>query len=154
MSEPVAIEGVAVRPLVRDSDERGSLTELLRSDWPEFRGFGQALLTVNLPGVIRGWHWHERQTDVIVVVRGTALVPLYDGRPGSPSHGRLMELVVGGEELTAITVPPGVYHGYRTLSQDPAMILNFPDRTYDPSRPDERRVPFDSPDIGYHWGTR
>jgi len=55
------IEGVRVRALSCHADDRGSLTELLRSDWPEFTRFGQPIVTVNLLGVIRGWHWHDRQ---------------------------------------------------------------------------------------------
>jgi dTDP-4-dehydrorhamnose 3,5-epimerase len=39
------IEGVRVRALERHADDRGSLTELLRSDWPEFTRFGQAIVT-------------------------------------------------------------------------------------------------------------
>ncbi len=146
------IEGVSIRRLIRHTDARGSLTEVLRSDWPEFPGFGQALVTVNLPGVIRGWHWHRRQTDVIVVVLGRALVPLYDARDESPTRGQLEEHVVGEEELVAIVVPPGVYHGYKTLSHTPAIILNFPNRLYDSARPDEERVPHDAAAIGYGWG--
>lgn len=148
------IQGVSVRKLFRHDDERGSLTEVLRSDWQEFRGFGQALVTVNRAGVIRAWHWHRRQTDLIVVVLGTAVVPLYDARPDSPTRGRLDEYVAGEENLLAIVVPPGVYHGYVTLSATPAVILNFPDRLYDASHPDEERVPFDSPDVPYRWPGR
>jgi dTDP-4-dehydrorhamnose 3,5-epimerase len=145
------IEGVRVRPLVRHSDERGSLTELLRSDWPEFTRFGQAIFTVNQPGVIRGWHWHDRQTDLIVVMEGRAKVPLYDGRRGSPTFGQVEEHVCGGADLKAIFVPPGVWHGYKTVSAEPAIIVNFPDQVYDPAQPDEHRVPHDAPDVPYHW---
>jgi dTDP-4-dehydrorhamnose 3,5-epimerase len=145
------IEGVRVRRLVRHSDARGSLTELLRSDWPEFSHFGQAIVTVNQPGVIRGWHWHRRQTDVIVVVAGAALVPLYDGRAGSATHRQLDEHVLSDDQLAAVFVPPGVYHGYRTIGETPALILNFPDAPYDPAHPDEERVPHDDPAIGYRW---
>jgi dTDP-4-dehydrorhamnose 3,5-epimerase len=145
------IEGVRVRPLARHGDARGSLTELLRSDWPEFSRFGQAIFTVNRPGVIRGWHWHRRQTDVIIVVAGAALVPLYDGRAASPTRGQLEEHVLDEQNFAAVFIPPGVYHGYRTIGDAPALILNFPDALYDPARPDEERVPHDDPAIGYRW---
>lgn len=145
------IEGVVVHPLVRHEDERGSLVEVLRSDWPEFRRFGQAIATVNRPGVIRGWHWHERQTDTIVVIQGLAKVPLYDARPGSPTEGIVVQHLLGGAELAAVVVPPGVWHGYKTVGAEPAIILNFPDQLYDPARPDEHRVPFDAPGVPFDW---
>lgn len=145
------IEGVRLRPLVRHVDERGSLTELLRSDWPEFRRFGQATVTVNDPGVIRAWHWHERQTDLFVVVSGMVKLPLYDARDGSPTRGELNEFFLGDDNFAALVVPPGVYHGYLTLGTRPALILNFPDRVYDYEHPDEERLPVDSPEVPYRW---
>lgn len=148
------IEGVRVRELVRHADERGSFTELLRRDWPEFAGFAQASVTVNYPGVIRGWHFHRQQTDLIVVVSGMAKVPLYDPRPGSPTLGQVEEHYLGDDHFALLVVPPGVYHGYKTVGEHPALIVNFPDRLYDPSQPDEGRVPFDSPHVPYSWDLR
>ncbi|HAF11025.1 MAG TPA: dTDP-4-dehydrorhamnose 3,5-epimerase [Chloroflexi bacterium] len=145
------IAGVRVRSLQRHVDDRGSLTELLRADWPEFTRFGQAIITVNRPGVIRGWHWHDRQTDVIVVVEGRAKVPLYDGRSGSSTYGHVNEYVCGGDELKAIFVPPGVWHGYKTVSPESAIIVNFPDQVYDAAHPDENRAPYDAPGVPYDW---
>jgi dTDP-4-dehydrorhamnose 3,5-epimerase len=145
------IEGVRVRALQRHADDRGSLTEVLRSDWPEFTRFGQAIVTVNLPGVIRGWHWHDRQTDVIVVVAGRATVPLYDGRAGSKTFGAVDEYVCGDDDLRAIFVPPGVWHGYKTVGPAPAIIVNFPDQVYDAAHPDEHRAPHDTPAVPYDW---
>lgn len=124
---------------------------MLRSDWPEFVRFGQAIVTVNAPGVIRAWHWHDRQTDVIIVLRGRVLLPLYDGRAASPTRGALWSLVAGDGAPFALFVPPGVYHGYKTVGAEPAMILNFPSEVYDAARPDEHRVAHDDPDIGFDW---
>ncbi len=154
MGNTPVIDRVRVRDLVAHVDQRGSLTEVLRSDWAEFERFGQALVTVNLPGIIRGWHWHRRQTDVIVVVQGKAVLPLYDGREGSPTNGKVDEHVADDEHRFALCVPPGVYHGYKTLGPLPALILNFPTRTYDVEDPDEERVPHDAPFIPNDWAAR
>lgn len=148
------IDGVRIRPVTRHVDERGSLTELLRSDWPEFRGFGQATVTVNYPGVIRAWHWHTRQTDLFVVVAGVVKLPLYDARHDSPTYGEVNEFFLGEDNFIALVVPPGVYHGYKTVGTKPALILNFPDRVYDREHPDEHRIPHDSPEVPYRWELR
>jgi len=145
------IEGVRVHRLEPHVDERGSLTEMLRADWPEFVRFGQAIVTVNPPGVIRGWHWHHRQTDVVVPIRGRVLLPLYDGREGSKTKGTIEVRISDEKERFALFVPPGVYHGYRTLGTEPAMIVNFPSELYDRTHPDEERIAFDDPAIGYRW---
>ena len=150
-SAPSAIDGVRIRQLEPHRDERGSLTELLRSDWPEFERFGQAILTLNQPGVVRGWHAHRSQTDVIVVISGRALIGLYDAREDSATRGTAEGHVVDAAEPRAIFVPPGVFHGYKTLSASLALIANFPDQLYDRSAPDEVRMPPDTAEIPFDW---
>lgn len=145
------IEDVRLRQLVRHVDERGSLTEILRSDWPEFQRFGQATVTVNYPGVIRAWHWHMRQSDLFVVVSGMVKLPLYDARAASPTHLEVNEFFLGEDNFAALLVPPGVYHGYKTIGTKPALILNFPDQLYERVSPDEHRIPYDSPEVPYRW---
>jgi dTDP-4-dehydrorhamnose 3,5-epimerase len=146
------IDGVRVRRLQPHGDARGSLTELLRSDWPEFPGFGQAILTVNQPGVIRGWHSHARQTDVMVVISGRLLIVLYDGRDASPTHGRVDEHLGDWSTPMALVIPPGIFHGYKTLGSAPALILNFPDQVYDAAAPDEVRLePPETSGIPFDW---
>jgi dTDP-4-dehydrorhamnose 3,5-epimerase len=145
---------VRLRLLTRHVDERGSLTEILRSDWPEFRGFAQATATLNYPGVIRAWHWHEQQTDLFVVISGMVKLPLYDARPDSQSHGAIAEFFLGEDNFAALLVPAGIYHGYKTVGHSPALILNFPDRLYDRERPDEHRIAHDAPDVPYTWEIR
>ena len=47
------IEGVVTKPLKQVADERGWLTEILRSDWPEFQRFGQVYVTAGYPQVVK-----------------------------------------------------------------------------------------------------
>jgi dTDP-4-dehydrorhamnose 3,5-epimerase len=145
------IEGVAVRELRKNADDRGFLMEVLRSDWGDvFRKFGQAYVSKNYPGVIRAWHFHNRQWDLFVCVAGMIKVVLYDGREGSPTRTRVDEFVVGDDRPLAILIPPGVLHGYQTLGVEPALLLNFPTELYE-GRSDELRLPHDAPEIGYSW---
>jgi dTDP-4-dehydrorhamnose 3,5-epimerase len=142
------IEGVWGRAFVPHADDRGSLTEALRAHWPEFERFGQAFVTVNLPGVVRGWHWHERQTDVTVSIAGVVLLPLYDGRPTSWTRSQVDRYVPG-------EFPPrGVPNGHKTLGPDAAIIQNFPSVKNDLEHPDEHHLPHDDPAIPVDWSAR
>ncbi|MBI4346365.1 MAG: dTDP-4-dehydrorhamnose 3,5-epimerase family protein [Elusimicrobia bacterium] len=144
------IDGVRTRELKKNVDDRGYLMEVLRKDWSDvFRQFGQAYVSLNYPGVIRAWHWHERQWDLFVCLWGMIKVPLYDGRVSSPTRGEIAEFVIGDHRPLAILIPPGVYHGYQTLGTVPSLLLNFPTELYDGT--DERRVPHDDPSVPYHW---
>ena len=145
------IEGVEVKQLVKHVDERGFLMELLRSDEPIFRKFGQAYVALNYPGVVRAWHWHRKQDDHFVVVRGMAKVALYDAREGSPTRGQVDEFFLGEDHNVLLKIPMGVMHGYKTEGSEPSLLINFPTEPYNQQEPDEYRLPSDTPEIPYDW---
>jgi dTDP-4-dehydrorhamnose 3,5-epimerase len=81
------IHGVLTKLLKVIPDERGWLMEMLRDDDPFYQRFGQVYLTVVYPEVVKGWHYHKKQTDHFVVVKGMSKVVLYDSREDSPTKG-------------------------------------------------------------------
>jgi dTDP-4-dehydrorhamnose 3,5-epimerase len=44
--------------------------EMMRDDDEFFQKFGQVYLSVVYPGVVKGWHYHKKQTDHFVFVKG------------------------------------------------------------------------------------
>ena len=76
------IEGVVTKPLAVIPDERGRLMEVLRSDEAMCAKFGKLFVTTACPGVVKGWHYHEKQVDHFVVVHGMMKIVLYDDRKG------------------------------------------------------------------------
>jgi dTDP-4-dehydrorhamnose 3,5-epimerase len=148
------IAGVQVRSLRCIPDDRGFLMELLRSDWPEFERFGQAYVTACYPGVIKAWHYHQKQWDLFVCVHGMARLVLYDPREDSPTRGVVNEFHIGYLNPCLVKIPPRVYHGFTAEGGQTALIINFPTELYDYERPDEYRLPYDDPSIPYDWRTR
>ncbi len=145
------IDGVEIKHLRTFADERGSLTEILRRDDEIFEGFGQCYFSISYPGVIRGWHYHKKQTDYFTCVSGMIKVPLYDLREDSPTYGEVNEFFIGDENRIVVKIPIGVLHGFKNVGVEPCILVNFPTQPYDPNDPDEYRIPFDSPDIPYDW---
>jgi dTDP-4-dehydrorhamnose 3,5-epimerase len=145
------IAGVTVRELRVNRDERGTLTELLRTDWTEIyddeHPFAQTYVSMTLPGVARDedrWHVHERQTDRFYCLAGAIVVAIADGRSDSPTRGQLMlvELAAMPDAPAplVVTIPPGTLHGFVVTSATPATLMNFPNRLYDAT--DEGRLAF------------
>ena len=148
------IDGVVVKPLRVIPDERGFLMEMLRSDDEVFERFGQAYVTAAYPGVVKGWHYHRKQTDHFVCVNGMAKVVLYDARENSPTRGQVQEFFMGERNPILLKIPPLVMHGFKAIGTTMAMIVNFPTELYNYQEPDEHRVPWDSKEIPYDWGAR
>lgn len=145
------IEGVVIKSLRVFADERGTLMEMLRSDDPLFQKFGQSYVSMNYPGVIRAWHWHELQTDFWVCVKGMIKAVLYDRRPDSTTFGQTQEVFMGERNQVLLVIPPQVVHGYKTIGIEPALLVNFPTEVYNHADPDEHRLPYDTSEIPYNW---
>jgi dTDP-4-dehydrorhamnose 3,5-epimerase len=147
------IQGVAVKQLRVHSDDRGSLMEVLRADDPFFAAIKQTTYTEAFPGVIKAFHWHKRQKDIWFFATGAAQVVLYDLRPDSPTTGQTQVLYMGSRDPLVLCIPEYVAHGYRVLGTQPAGLFYHTTEVYDPARPDEERIPFDDPRIGFDWST-
>jgi dTDP-4-dehydrorhamnose 3,5-epimerase len=145
------IDGVSIKPLVRHTDERGYFLEVLRNDDELLERFGQSSYTLTYPGVIKAFHWHEKQYDLWFICRGEARVVLYDMREGSPTFHKVQQVFAGEREPQLIVIPPGVAHGYQVLGTEPVCLFYHTTESYDPGHPDEGRIPFDDPDIGFNW---
>jgi dTDP-4-dehydrorhamnose 3,5-epimerase len=145
------IDGVSTQELRLIPDERGRLMEILRSDWPVFKKFGQVYMTTNYPGVVKAWHYHKKQTDMVACVKGMVKLVLFDGREGSPTHREVNEFFIGEHNPTLVVIPPGVYHGWKCISESESVVINCPDELFDYEHPDEHRAPYDDPNIPYDW---
>ncbi len=135
------IEGVKTKVLRQIPDERGWLLEMLRADDAElFTTFGQVYLSATYPGVVKGWHYHKEQVDNFVCVAGMVKLVLIDTRPGSPTTGAINEFFVGTRNPMLVQVPTLVYHGWKCISEETALVVNVPNVTYRYDDPDEYRL--------------
>ena len=148
------IEGVQIKRLKVVADERGRLMEILRADDAFFEGFGQVYMTTAYPGVVKGWHYHKRQSDNMAVVKGMMKIVLYDGREDSPTRGEVDVFFAGEHNPILVHIPPYVYHGFKCISPEEAVVVNTPTEVYRYEAPDEFRVDPHVNDIPYDWGRK
>lgn len=146
------IHGVSIRPLRQIHDERGKVMHMLRQDDPWFEKFGEIYFSVVYPGVIKGWHLHQRMTLNYAVVNGMIKLVLYDDREGSPTRGEFQEVFTGEDNYALITIPPGVWNGFKGMGVKPAIVANCATEPHDPEEI-VRVDPF-AEKIPYDWGLR
>ncbi len=146
------IEGVRVTPLRRIPDERGAVFHMLREDSEGFERFGEIYFSTVYPGVVKGWHLHHEMTLNYAVPVGMIKLVCFDDRPGSPTHGNVVELHVGELNYVLVTIPPLVWNGFKGAGTSAALVANCSTR---PHRADEieRMDPFDN-DVPYDWALR
>ena len=126
------IQGVEIRPAIKHADQRGWLTEIFRCDEiPEENMPVMGYISSTRPGVARGPHEHRDQTDVFGFIGpGNLRIRLWDNRKSFSTYGVMQTVEVGEINPVIVTVPPGVVHGYRNISQVDALVLNFPNRLF------------------------
>ena len=145
------IDGVMIKKLKVIADERVRLMEILRADDDMYTAFGQVYMTTAYPGVVKGWHYHKKQCDNMAVVRGMMKIVLYDSREGSKTFGEVNEFFAGVHNPILVHIPPLVFHGFKCISQEEAIVVNTPTESYNYREPDEFRVHPHKNDIPYDW---
>jgi len=151
VAKPPRIHGVKTKLLRLIPDERGWLLEILRADDGEFfTKFGQVYVSATYPGVVKAWHYHQKQVDNFACVAGMVKLVLVDTRPDSPTSGAVNEFCVGVHNPTLVQVPNLVYHGWKCISPDTSLVVNVPSEPYHYGEPDEYRLaPHDA--LPYDW---
>lgn len=108
----------------------------------------QANLSRSRAGVLRGLHFHRRQTDFQVFVAGVAAIGLFDLRQGSPTEGRSFLVQADAEQgPIGVLVPPGVAHGFCALTE--VTLIYLVDEEF--TGQDEHGVAWDDPALGIDW---
>ncbi|MEP7158681.1 MAG: dTDP-4-dehydrorhamnose 3,5-epimerase family protein, partial [Chloroflexota bacterium] len=156
--QPTAIAGVLHWRAEAHSDNRGSFTELWRASRTAAVAGGpfvQANMSRSSAGVLRGMHFHRRQSDLWVLIEGRALAATTDlrgllgggfgAKPSDDVASQIVELTPGSELL----IPPLVAHGFWALEDTALMYLvtNEFDGT------DEHGFAWDDPRAALDWPT-
>jgi dTDP-4-dehydrorhamnose 3,5-epimerase len=141
----VLIHDLKFRPTRPVPHEDGHVSEVARATWDILGGpVVQVHITTTLPGRIRAWGLHQRSTDRLFVVSGLVKIAVFDGRLDSPTQGRVNEFTVSEKSPGLLVIPPNLYHGWKNIGTDEAIIINMPSSMYDYEAPDALDLPWDS----------
>ena len=146
------IQGVAIVPLRRIPDERGTIFHMLRSTDPHFQKFGEIYFSTVYKGIVKGWHRHRGMTLNYACIEGRIKLVLYDDRPGSPTLGEIQEVFLGPDAYALVIIPPEVWNGFKGMSDPYAIVANCCTEPHDPAR-STRLDPFKNT-IPYDWNVR
>jgi len=143
------IDGVVITPLKQICDERGKVMHMLRCDAPVFKSFGEIYFSCINPGAVKGWHFHKKMVLNYAVPHGEIKVVLYDNRVESRTRGEVMEIILGTNNYSLVTVPAMIWSGFKGIGTEMAIVANCASIPHDPQE-SERKDPFD-PSIPYQW---
>lgn len=114
-------------PLKMNVDERGSFTELLRSE-----KCGQVSVNISKPGITKGQHWHHTKWEFFMVVSGKGLI-----QQRKIGTDEVMNFQVSGEKIEAVHMLPGYTHNIINLSDTEDLVtVMWANELFDPEKPD------------------
>ena len=138
---------VRIHDLTPHADDRGVFTELFRASWELEIEPVQWNAVRSRANVLRGVHVHWRHADYLTVVQGSATIGLYDLRPDSPTEGLTATVTLAADEPQALTLPPGVAHGF--YFHEPT--IHVYSVTHDWDLADELGCRWDDPELEIAW---
>ncbi len=114
-------------PLKMNCDQRGSFTELLKTE-----KCGQFSVNISKPGITKGQHWHHSKWEFFIVVSGHGLIE--ERKIGTDE---VISFEVTGDEIKAIHMLPGYTHNIINLSETENLVtVMWANEQFDPSHPD------------------
>lgn len=117
----------AAFPLKMNVDDRGSFTELLKTE-----KCGQFSVNISKPGITKGQHWHHSKWEFFIVVSGHGLIQ--ERKIGSDE---VLEFEVSGEKIEAVHMLPGYTHNIINLSDTEDLVtVMWANEIFEPEKPD------------------
>ena len=107
-------------------DNRGSFTELIRSD-----SKGQSSISVTSTNETRGNHFHTRKIERFSVIKGKALIKLRE-----ILSGEILEFVLNGESPSFIDIPVWNTHNIQNIGEEELITCFWINEHYDDENSD------------------
>jgi UDP-2-acetamido-2,6-beta-L-arabino-hexul-4-ose reductase len=112
--------------LTMHQDERGSFTEMLRTE-----DSGQVSINVSKPGITKGNHWHHTKNEKFLVVSGQGIIRFRD-----IYSEEVIEYEVSGDKLEVVDIPTGYTHNIENTGDTNMVTVMWANECYDPDNPD------------------
>ncbi len=114
-------------PLKMNVDNRGSFTELLKTE-----KCGQFSVNISNPGITKGQHWHNTKWEFFIVVAGKGLIQ--QRKIGSDE---VLNFYVSGDKIEAVHMLTGYTHNIINLSETENLVtVMWANESFDPNKPD------------------
>ena len=139
------IEGCLLTPLKKISKVGGSVFHALKSSDIGYTGFGEVYFSSAEPGVTTDWKLHKRMTLNIVVPVGKIKFVLFDQRDGSSTFGNSIQVILGSNHYSRLTIPPNIWVSFQGASEFESVLANIADLEHDPT--EAIRKPLDTFDF-------
>lgn len=112
--------------------ESGSVLHALKNTDPGFQEFGEVYFSTVVKDAVKAWKLHQKMTLNLMVPVGRVLFSFLDVREASSTLNETCKIILSQEPYFRLTVPPGIWFGFKGLSDSLSLICNVADIPHDP----------------------
>lgn len=136
------VEDILISDLKIISVPGGNVLHAMKQVDTGYRGFGEAYFSYIEVGAIKAWKRHLKMTLNLVVPVGRVLFHFIDERGGAT------QFITGSSNYKRLTVPPGIWFGFKGLDENKSLLLNIADIPHDPTEIQRKDVS----EMQVNWG--
>ena len=137
----VSVNDILIALLKRIQVAGGDVLHGIKCSDPGFVDFGEAYFSIVEAGAVKAWKRHLRMTLNLIVPLGEVLFVFLD------EDGVVREEIVGQKRYVRLTVPPGIWFGFKGLFPTDNIIMNVADIPHDPTEIERKNLH----QIEYNW---
>ena len=126
--EPVTLDDIHVTPLKRISTEGGDVMHALKKSEKGFNGFGEVYFSWAEQGSIKAWKCHQLMTLNLVVPFGEVGFVFHLEKQKDDFRVE----IIGAERYVRLTVPPGIWFGFKGMAYGRSLLMNVADLEHNP----------------------
>ena len=128
------IDGVILTSLGIIEVEGGNVLHAMKQEDNGFNGFGEAYFSLIDIDAIKAWKRHLRMTLNIMVPLGAVQFVFIN------DQGVMREEVIGLDRYIRLTIPPGIWFGFRGLVAPYSLLMNIADIPHDPAEIERKEL--------------
>ncbi len=136
------LDSILETPIKNISLEGGNVKHALKSSEKSYNGFGEAYFSFLNKGAVKAWKLHTRMTMNLIVPVGNVKFVFFD-----PNKDKFLDKTIGEICYSRLTVPPGIWFGFKSESESQSLILNIANILHDPEEVKKKAID----EINYNW---
>ena len=110
----------------------GSVMHALKKSDPEFHDFGEVYFSTVVKDAVKAWKLHQHMTLNLIVPVGSVLFCFIDVRDKSSTLNETCKIILSQDPYFRLTVPPGIWFGFKGVSNGLNLICNVADMPHEP----------------------
>jgi len=126
------LDGIIKTDLNIIKADSGSVFHGLKNTDEGFKEFGEVYFSSIKKNAVKAWKMHKYMTLNLVVPVGSVLFCFVDYKETPHSLDKTLKILMSQDRYFRLTVPPGIWFGFKGIGDGLNLICNVADIVHDP----------------------